>query len=279
MTTQQPASTIKKPARKSKPETTTRMGRLRQANVDVSSAFYQDRRREIVETAALTFQKHGYVGSTIAMIAERMGTDRASIYYYFGSKQELFREIVRDSAQQAVQAAEAIAASNAPAEAKLRQAFQSVMATYSATYPYMHVFLQENFPAVSEEQDDWSAEPREWAQRYYLAIRSIIQQGVDEGRFHLTLPVGVTTMGVLGTVNWAHRWFKPGGSLSPNKIGEGFALMLLDGLTSRRGKGLAAERRKSADADTGKERPSKAKAAPAGAQPHSKASKTRQARA
>lgn len=253
MTTQRPAATPRKPAAKSKTEGGTRMGRLRQANVDASSAFYQDRRREIVETAALTFQKHGYVGSTIAMIAERMGTDRASIYYYFGSKQELFREIVRDSAQQAVQAAEAIAASDAPAEAKLRQAFQSVMATYSATYPYMHVFLQENFPAVTEEQDDWSAEPREWALRYYEAIRSIIQQGVDEGRFHLTLPVGVTTMGVLGTVNWAHRWFKPGGSLSPNKIGEGFALMLIDGLTSRRGKGVAAGRRKSGDAEAAKQ--------------------------
>lgn len=212
----------------------TRMGRLREANVDASSAFYQERRREIVEMAALTFRERGYTATTIGMIAEKLGTDRASIYYYFGSKQELFREIVREVAQHAVEAAEKIAAGEGTAAEKLREAFQSVLGTYSSSYPYMHVFLQENFPDISEAQDDWGAEAREWARRYYVAIRGMIQQGVDEGSFRLMLPVGVTTMGVLGTVNWAHRWYKPGGSLSPEAIGDGFARMLLDGLMEGR---------------------------------------------
>ncbi|WP_349283243.1 TetR/AcrR family transcriptional regulator [Polaromonas hydrogenivorans] len=208
------------------------MKRRRDANADESSAFYQERRKEIVDQAALAFLERGFQATSIGIIAEKLNTDRASIYYYFGSKQELFREVVREVGLKAVEAAEAIAKSEGPADQKLRQAFQAVMETYDVSYPYMNVFLQENFSVVHEAQDEWSAEARDWGRRYYVAIRQIIQQGVDDQVFHLTLPVGVTTMAVLGTVNWTHRWYKPGGILGPQVLGEGFANMLLNGLTS-----------------------------------------------
>ena len=128
--------------------------------------------------------------------------------------------------------AEAIVAKEGPADDKLRQAFEAVLETYSSPYPYMHVFLQESFPIIPTSTDAWDNESRNWGRRYYLAIRRIIQQGVDEGLFHPTLPVAVTTMGVLGTVNWAYRWYKPGGRLPPAAIAEGFAHMLLKGLMS-----------------------------------------------
>lgn len=210
----------------------TKIGKRREANADTSSAFYQERRKAIVDAAAVTFQERGYRATSLGLIAEKLNTDRASLYYYFGSKQQLFREIVREAAENSVEAAEKIAATHAPAKEKLVAAFRSVMCSYSTTYPYMHVFLQENFPSVSVEKDEWNHEAQEWARRYYVAIRSIIQQGVDEGVFKPALPVSVTTMGVLGTVNWAHRWYKPGGKLEPEEIGEGFAAMILNGLIS-----------------------------------------------
>ncbi len=208
----------------------TRMGQRREANVDTSSPFYQERRKTIIQEAAHTFQERGYEATTFGLIAERLNTDRASLYYYFGSKQALFQEVVREGAQHTVQIAEAIAALDASADEKLHKAFAAVLETYKSSYPYMQVFFQEHFPVVHEPNDGWSAEAREWSRRYYIAIRQIIQQGADEGTFRLTLPVGVTTMGVLGTVNWAHRWYKPGGSLQPSEIGDGFARMLLNGL-------------------------------------------------
>ena len=226
----------------------TNMGKRRKANADSSSTFYQERRQAIVDAAARAFQERGYEATSIGIIAEKLNTDRASIYYYFSSKQELFREIVREVAQKSVEAAEAIAAKEASAGSKLLEAFQSVLETYSSSYPYMHVFLQENFPVVGQSGDHWDAEARDWGQRYYRAIRKIIQQGVDSGDFHPTLPVGVTTMGVLGTVNWAHRWYKPGGNLTPHAIGDGFAQMILNGLTSdgtRRTAGRATGKRSS----------------------------------
>lgn len=210
----------------------TKIGKRREANADTSSEFYQERRKAIVDAAAQTFQERGYDATTLSHIAEKLNTDRATLYYYFGSKQELFREVVRDVALNSVTVAEEIAARPDPADVKLRAAFRAVMNSYASSYPYMHVFLQENFSTVAEGGDAWMAETIDWSRRYYEAIRSILAQGVDEGAFRLPLPVGVTTMGVVGAVNWAHRWFKPGGTLSPDAIGEGFAEMILNGLTA-----------------------------------------------
>src|SRR5437868_4750030 len=88
----------------------TKMGRRREANADTSSAFYQDRRKAIVDEAARAFQERGYEATTFGLIAHRLNTDRASLYYYFGSKQDLFREVVREVAQETVETAEAVAA-------------------------------------------------------------------------------------------------------------------------------------------------------------------------
>ena len=213
----------------------TKIGKRREANAEASSAFYQGRRKAIVDAAAAAFQERGYEATTLADVAEKLNTDRASLYYYFGSKEQLFREIVREGAQRSIEVAEAIARKkDTPAKANLIEAFRAVMGSYSSTYPHMHVFLQENFPSVHTIEDDWNAEARQWARRYYYAIRSIIQQGVDDGSFKLSLSVGLTTMGVLGTVNWAHRWYKPGGRLAAEDIGEGFADMILNGLAAEK---------------------------------------------
>lgn len=211
----------------------TRIGHRRAANAKESSEFYQERRKEIFQTAAQVFEERGYQATTIADIAEKLGTDRASLYYYVGSKQELFQQVVREAASSNVLAIEALAASKRAAGEKLRLAFTTLMESYSSAYPYIHVFLQEKFPTLSNEEDDWAQESKGWSDRYYKAMRKIIKQGVADGEFSVTLPVGLVTMAVIGTINWAHRWYRPGGKLPPEQIGDGFAEILLKGLISR----------------------------------------------
>lgn len=214
----------------------TKIGLRRSANAEVSSEFYQERRKEIITTAASVFQELGYEATTIADIAERLGADRASIYYYFDSKKALFQQVVRESAQRNVGVIEQLADSNRTASEKLRDAYVSLMESYSSTYPYLHVFLQERSPTMVPPGDPWVAETRDWTERYYKAMRKIIQQGVDEGEFELPLPVGLAAMAVIGTINWAHRWYKPGGELPPDVIGDGFAMIALNGLRGKTAK-------------------------------------------
>lgn len=211
----------------------TKIGHRRAVNALASSEFYQERRKEIFEKAALVFQERGYEATTIADIAEKLGTDRASLYYYVGSKQELFKQVVREAAQTNVLAIEALSDSGRRASEKLRLAFVGLMQSYNRSYPYLHVFLQEKAPMLNP-RDAWSKEIGDWSDRYYRAMRRIIEQGVKESEFAIELPIGLATMAVIGTINWAHRWYRPGGKLLPETIGEGFADILLNGLLVKR---------------------------------------------
>ena len=47
-------------------------------------------RNEILDTATREFAEHGYAGARVDDIAERMRTTKRMIYYYFGSKEQLF---------------------------------------------------------------------------------------------------------------------------------------------------------------------------------------------
>lgn len=213
----------------------TKMGLRRVANARESSEFYQERRREIMRQAAEVFLELGYEAATIQDIAERLGTDRASLYYYVGSKQELFHNVVREAAMTNIQAVEVLANARIPASEKLRLAFTGLMESFDSTFPYLHVFMQENFNTLSKERDKWNKEVREWTERYYAAMRRIVQQGCDDGEFTVGLPVGLTTMSLIGTVAWAHRWYRPSrGELTAGEIGSGFADVVLNGLLTKR---------------------------------------------
>jgi TetR/AcrR family transcriptional regulator, mexJK operon transcriptional repressor len=58
-----------------------------------------DKRRSILDAAAPVFGEVGYERASIEMIASAAGVSKPTIYSYFGSKEELFRESVADSAR------------------------------------------------------------------------------------------------------------------------------------------------------------------------------------
>jgi AcrR family transcriptional regulator len=49
-------------------------------------------RSNILDAAIVEFSQHGLAGARIDRIADRMRTSKRMIYYYFGSKDELYRE-------------------------------------------------------------------------------------------------------------------------------------------------------------------------------------------
>ena len=77
------ATTTKQPA------TESGIGRRRSAARKDSSASYSAKRQEIAEAAVRVFNRLGFERASIAAVAEEMGVDRASLYYYISSKEQL----------------------------------------------------------------------------------------------------------------------------------------------------------------------------------------------
>ncbi|MCW2616522.1 MAG: hypothetical protein JWN08_3516 [Frankiales bacterium] len=219
------------------------ISRRRAAARDRSGEAYTRRRSEIVAAAATIFRQKGYQATTLADVSEAVGVDRASLYFYVSSKDEIFDEIVTELVKANTVEAERIAASAAAAPAKLRTLVLSLMRSYSDNYPFLYVYLQQNLSHVSEERQGWAAELRGVNRRYEAAVQAIVQQGVDDGSLRPVLDARVVAFGLMGIVSWTHRWFNPETSLvQAREIGEEYASMLLDGLVARPGEPVPVTR-------------------------------------
>jgi TetR/AcrR family transcriptional regulator, cholesterol catabolism regulator len=214
---------------------TTNMGRRRLSARTEAAPTYQARREEIIAAAGCAFLAKGYRATSFKDIAEAIGVDRASLYYYFESKHDLFRVATGVAVARNVAEAERIArADRAPAE-KLAEIVARLLESYTSTdYPYMFIFLQEDVNQISEDAGDpWAREMNQLSRRYDRAVTGILQEGVDRGDFALAGPPHVLTKALIGMANWTHRWYRSGGTLSAAEIAEAFTHTFLHGVVRR----------------------------------------------
>jgi AcrR family transcriptional regulator len=73
----------------------------------------EQRRREILDSALWVFGRFGYQRATLADVAERAGVSPGTVSHYFGSKGELFQEVIADHFMGFVVQEEALLASSA----------------------------------------------------------------------------------------------------------------------------------------------------------------------
>jgi len=195
---------------------------------------YQRRRAALLSAAAKVFREKGYRGATLNDIAAELGTERGSLYYYVSGKEELFHEIVKvASAANVERLAEIRTGPGTPAD-KLRAAIVALMTSYDEHYPYLYVYVQEDISQVAGDDarfaDDMKAIDRDYTQ----AFTGLVQDGLDDGSLESAAPARVVANGIIGMVNWTHRWYRQDGRLTAAEIGEAFAALALDGLRTGR---------------------------------------------
>jgi AcrR family transcriptional regulator len=219
--------------KESVPKDASNIARRRSAALSGAKSGYVDRRREIFQAAAEVFKERGFRGTALSHVAEAMGTDRASLYYYVSSKDELFQEVVSEAVNVNLAAATAIRDEDAPAPDKLRRLIEGLMASYGQYYPVLYVLIQENLSHVAPEHGDWAQEMQRINREYERVVIEIIQSGQDEGTLRDTAPAWLLAYGVIGIVGWTNRWFNPSKSpVGAEEIGVAFADTLLHGLVT-----------------------------------------------
>jgi len=63
----------------------------------------EERRQEILQSAAQEFAEHGYSGASMNQIIERAGLSKGAMYYYFDDKQDLYTTVMVRTMQQVVE--------------------------------------------------------------------------------------------------------------------------------------------------------------------------------
>lgn len=213
--------------------TTTNIGRRRaNAKADGGPA-YEARRQEIIKAAGRVFLSKGYVATSFKDIADELGLDRASLYYYFASKQELFQTATGAAVARNAEAAEQLADSDAEPAEKVARILAMVLHSYTtADYPYMYIFLQEDLGRVSSGKSDrWARDVNALSRRWEAAVTRIFAEGMEAGAFSTDVPPAILTKAIIGMTNWTSRWFRADGEFTAEQIAEFFSTTVLRGIS------------------------------------------------
>ncbi|MEH7523101.1 TetR/AcrR family transcriptional regulator [Bacillus sp. JJ1503] len=188
-------------------------------------------KERIVETALVLFEKHGYHGVTVGQIVDECGTSKGGFYHNFKSKDELLYHIhdifisyVLDKAR------EAYDNFDTPVS-RLCAIIQSFTKVFDLYKPHITVFYQESTYLVG----DFYQKINEKRDEYRKLIVQVIKEGQTSGDFRSEVPAEISTMSIIGMINWTYKWFSKEGPLSIDEIALVFNDLILHSLLTEKG--------------------------------------------
>src|SRR5688500_17045297 len=107
-------------------------------------ADYSSRRAELIRVAATCFRKRVCPPARMTEVAAVLGTDRASLYYYVGSKEELFQECIAAVVADNIAKADALSRMDMTPRERLLHLIELMIKSQVEHYPYMYVYMQED---------------------------------------------------------------------------------------------------------------------------------------
>ncbi|GAB1813960.1 TetR/AcrR family transcriptional regulator [Mycobacterium sp. MUNTM1] len=172
------------------------------------------------------FRRQGFARARLEDVAVEVGINRASLYYYVGTIEELLVALIEAPAYEMTRHCREALESDAAPEEKLRRALGSYIEDL-ATHPELFVLLGESqyIATIPEAQGIVTN-----ADDYGKTVVAIIEEGVTGGVFRSDLDPRLAMLGILGMYNWIPRWYVPGGRNSLTEIGDAFAAMAHSGL-------------------------------------------------
>lgn len=209
------------------------IARRRAAARKEGSPAYQEKLDQLVATASAVFRDKGYQATTLNDIAEVLGTDRASLYYYVSSKEDLLHAAVRDIATTNAQIADDIMKSSLPAKQKIQQFITTILLSYNETYPQIFVFLEHDLGKLTNQRSAWAKSMMGQVRKIEGVVADMLDEGVKDGSFRSDLDIEYVAKALWGMVNWTHRWYKPGPAKNAQAIADTFAALFLDGFSNQ----------------------------------------------
>jgi AcrR family transcriptional regulator len=187
------------------------------------------RQAELLAIAADLFADRGYVATTVRDIADEAGILSGSLYHHFDSKESMIDEILSTFIDQTLASYESvIAEGKGPKETfegLVRTSLESMVESRSAILIYQN---ESRFLAAQPRFSYLTGAHRKFEKIW----TDVLKKGVKSGEFRDSIDPKLVYRLVRDTVWTAPRWFRPGGSLKPDKIIAQYLGVLVDGVSA-----------------------------------------------
>jgi AcrR family transcriptional regulator len=188
-------------------------------------------RQAILDSAARAFRLSGYSGARLSDIAAGAGMQAGSLYYHFESREALVEAVMHRGVEQtdaAVRDALAALPPSATPLDRLRAAIETHL---------LMIVRQEDIASATIKLIWQVPQPIRdrvlGRQRAYGAVwRRLLADARDAGEIRADLDLSVVRMAIMGALNWAADWYKPG-KMTAQQVADDIIAMMLRGLAGR----------------------------------------------
>lgn len=192
------------------------------------SQSHQNRKAEIIRESAVLFDKVGYHGASMQMVADAVKLGKPTLYHYFRSKTEILYAIHDQLISDLRKSHAERVAQNLPLDARLEGICADILRQIEQHPGYVRAFF-EHYDELDIEQ---KKEMRRQRGEYLDMVCETLSAGMKSGIFARSDP-RLTALGFLGMCNWAYKWFPRSKNPTVEKTAQALCKVFLDGLRKR----------------------------------------------
>ncbi|ASK64427.1 TetR family transcriptional regulator [Virgibacillus phasianinus] len=182
-----------------------------------------DLRQRIIQASLPLFEKQGFHGVTVNQIVDDVGTSKGGFYHHFTSKDELLFVIHDTFITYVLEKAMVANETYKSPTKKLQAIVKDFVKVFDLYKPHISVFYQETI-YLKPQYEHLIKKKRD---QFKQIISKAISEGKDAGEFRNDLPVEITTMAILGMVNWTYKWYRRKGTKTIEEIGDIYVDLIL----------------------------------------------------
>lgn len=190
------------------------------------SVKYTAKYLRVLDAAARQFSEKGYHVATTKDIAESLGVQQGSLYYYIRSKEAALEQICFVAMKGYVDFSAGILRSRKPTTEKIEELVFRHLQTLDERPDFFRVFLAHRQELSTEPRHALGRQIRE----YEANVEGILRQGVRRGELRADCDCRIAALGLMGMCNAVVGWHTKRGSQPVRDIAVELSRMVVDGL-------------------------------------------------
>ena len=202
-------------------------------------------RDQILLQAARLFRHQGYAATTLRQIADAAGIKAGSIYYHFGSKEEILGRVL-DAGIEAVTTAVTTRIAALPAGAGYRDKIAAAIEGHLYGLLHHGDFTSANIRIYGQIPPAAKARHRVVRNHYARLWDELLQSAVAAGAVRQDTNLAVIRLFLIGALNWTVEWYNPDRG-SFRTFSEQITAIVFDGIAPQRDARRAAASHRSGD--------------------------------
>lgn len=186
-----------------------------------------NRKPAILRAAAKLFVEHGFVGSSMRMIADLSKVQAASLYYHFPSKADILVSVYQESGRRMTERVQtAIAGATDPWE-RLELACCAHISAVLSDFDFIHVLFTESPRSHRPDIRKKLITARDAYEGIFRELINALPLRRDANRKYVLLAL-------LGAIAWSRVWYVPEGD-SPETIARNILKIIRSGVERSKG--------------------------------------------